>query len=313
MNKFTNVLENVLGLFEPQKHINSIPLFYISKKSDYKGLVLKEGYIVVDQVDHVPIYILEPAELTKSMPAVLCLHQTTQDMSIGADEVIGKRGVENYSYALELAKQGFVTISPDYPLFGKYSIDLRDIYHTWGYESVTMKGIVNHMAAVNVLESLNYVDNSRIGCIGHSLGGTNALFSTYFDKRLKATVVSAGFTSFRKYAETSESKDLSGWSRRDKYMPNILTMYDNSPDKMPFDFNDLLCELCNRPLFASIPKKDEVFDYEGALSSIKYALNNCMNKTQIEYITPDYNHNFHDEARAQAYKFLINHINDGYS
>ena len=39
-----------------------------------------------------------------------------------------------------------------------------------------MKGIWNHMRAVDLLQSLDEVDNDRIGCIGHSLGGHNTLY-----------------------------------------------------------------------------------------------------------------------------------------
>jgi cephalosporin-C deacetylase-like acetyl esterase len=48
-----------------------------------------------------------------------------------------------------------------------------------------MKGIVNHRRAVDVLQSLPYVDRQRIGAIGHSLGGHNTLFVAAFDERIR--------------------------------------------------------------------------------------------------------------------------------
>ena len=51
--------------------------------------------------------------------------------------------------------------------------------------SATMKGIVNHRRAVDLLASLPEVDPRRIGVIGHSLGGHNSLFVAAFDPRIK--------------------------------------------------------------------------------------------------------------------------------
>jgi cephalosporin-C deacetylase-like acetyl esterase len=44
-----------------------------------------------------------------------------------------------------------------------------------------MKGIFNHMRAVDLLCSRPEVDPKRIGAIGHSLGGHNAMFVGLFD------------------------------------------------------------------------------------------------------------------------------------
>ncbi len=46
-----------------------------------------------------------------------------------------------------------------------------------GYASATMKGIWKHMRAVDLVASLAEVDPERIGAIGHSLGGHNAIFA----------------------------------------------------------------------------------------------------------------------------------------
>ena len=67
-----------------------------------------------------------------------------------------------------------------------------------GYVSGTMKGIWDHMRAVDVLQSMPEVDGSRIGVMGNSLGGHNSLFVAVFDPRIKAIVCSSGFDSFLK-------------------------------------------------------------------------------------------------------------------
>lgn len=176
-----------------------------------------------------------------------------------------------------------------------------------------MKAIVNHIAAVSVLEILPKVNASQIGCIGHSLGGTNALFSTFFDHRIKATVVSAGITTFQRYAETSKTGNLLNWSLRNKYMPNIKLKYKNDPSNVPFDFPELLASLAYRPIFISAPKKDEIFDYLGAKQCIEFSIEVNRNSDQtkrIKYTTPNSNHDFPKYVRKSAYKFLQKSLNN---
>ena len=53
-----------------------------------------------------------------------------------------------------------------------------------------MKGIFNHMRCVDLLQAREDVDHERIGVLGHSLGGHNAIFLGAFDIRLKVIVSS---------------------------------------------------------------------------------------------------------------------------
>ena len=205
----------------------------------------------VEKKDRVPAYLFIPSVKNGTVPGILCLHQT---ISIGKSEPAGLGGSPNLNYALELAKRGYVTLAPDYPNFGDYSYDP----YANGYVSASMKGIWNHMAAVDLLQSLPEVDPERIGCIGHSLGGHNSLFLAVFDTRIKAVVTSCGFTSFFKYY----GGDLTGWSHKG-YMPKIASIYEKNPSKMPFDFTEILGAIAPRALFINAPVHDSNFDISG--------------------------------------------------
>jgi hypothetical protein len=85
---------------------------------------------------------------------MLCLHQT---IKMGKDEPVGLEGNANLHYAKELAERGYVSIVPDYPYLGENAVDP----YQNGYVSCTMKGIENHMRAVDVLQSLSEVDPTR--------------------------------------------------------------------------------------------------------------------------------------------------------
>ena len=228
-------------------------------------------------------------------PAALCLHQTTR---IGKDEPAGLGGQTNLHYADELAEHGYVALVPDYPSFGDDKIDFqRDVYGR-GYISGSMKGIVNHIRAVDILVSLPEVDTQRIAVIGHSLGGHNALFVAAFDKRIRAVVTSCGFTSMAYY----KGGNLKGWAS-DPYMPLISTVYHDSSKELPFDFSDMFLAIAPRAVFVNAPLHDSNFDVDGVRNCIAKIKNKFPDhRLIVEH--PDCGHDFPPDIRHRAYRFL---------
>ncbi|MFH1303683.1 MAG: dienelactone hydrolase family protein, partial [Planctomycetota bacterium] len=146
---------------------------------------LKISYHTDDLQQRVHAYLFIPHSASKQhpAPAVLCLHQTNS--AIGKEEPAGIKGLPNLKYALELGERGYVTLAPDYPSFGEYPYDFKAHPE---YRSGTMKAIYDNMRSIDLLQSLDYVKGDRIGCIGHSLGGHNTMFTAAFDPRIKALV-----------------------------------------------------------------------------------------------------------------------------
>jgi dienelactone hydrolase len=180
-----------------------------------------------------------------------------------------------------------------------------------GYASGTMKGIWDHMRAVDILESLPEVDLNRIGVIGLSLGGHNALFSTVFDTRLKAVVTSSGFDSFHDYMDG----DLTGWCQ-DRYMPRIRDVYDKNPSKLPFDFSEVVAAVAPLPLFVHAPQSDSNFKVESVqrcLEAVREVYDLLGAKDNLVAIYPEGEHGFPPDARHQAYAFLDRILADGNS
>jgi dienelactone hydrolase len=249
----------------------------------------------VEAGDRVPAWLLIPHGSKRKAPAMLCLHQTTR---MGKDEPAGLGGKDNLHYAHELAERGYVTLAPDYPNFGEYEFDP----YAAGYASATMKGIWNHRRALDLLQSLPQVDRKRIGVIGHSLGGHNALFVAVFDTRIKAVVTSCGFNSFFSYA----GGDLTGWSHAG-YMPRIATVYGKDPKRMPFDFTEVLAALAPRPVFINAPLRDDNFPVQGVRDCIEVArpvYRLLSAETNLVALHPDSGHDFPAPVRAAAYEWL---------
>jgi hypothetical protein len=252
--------------------------------------------------DRVPAYVFLPKVRKGPIPAVLCLHQTTK---LGKAEPAGLGGLKNLHYALELAERGYVTIAPDYPGYGEYKD--CDPYKL-KYDSATAKGIINHRAALDVLESMPEVDKSRIGCIGHSLGGHNTLFVSLFDDRIKVLATSCGFCSFPKYM----GGDLKGWSHKG-YMPRIASVYQCDPKQMPFDFTEILASMAPRPVFINAPLKDTNFAVDGVRDCVKaarpvYQLFGKPDHLVVEH--PDCGHDFPLDVRERCYQFFDRYLRD---
>lgn len=250
-----------------------------------------------DENDRVPAYLLTPqgAPREKRLAAMLALHQT---IGIGKGEVVGLGGSPNLHYGRELAQRGYVVLAPDYPSFGDYRYDFQ---HS-AYVSGTMKGIVNHLRAVDVLASLPEVDPQRIGVIGHSLGGHNAIFVGAFDPRLKVIVSSCGWTPFHDYY----GGKIAGWTS-DRYMPRLRTVYELNPDRVPFDFYELVAALAPRGFFSNSPTGDGNFDVAGVKKAeVKarevFTLLGAADRLQVRY--PDSGHDFPPDVRREAYAFI---------
>jgi hypothetical protein len=120
-------------------------------------------------------------------------------------------------------------------------------------------------------------------------------------------VTSCGFTAFHDYYEGN----LAGWTS-DRYMPRIRDLYGNDPNKMPFDFHEVLAAIAPRSIFINAPVSDNNFEVGGVKKVVAEAT-----KAQQIYgavagdITvryPECDHDFPDEVRAEAWKWLAERL-----
>ncbi|HEY1598927.1 MAG TPA: alpha/beta fold hydrolase [Pirellulales bacterium] len=230
------------------------------------------------------------------LPALLALHQTA---TVGKGDTAGLGAPTSRPYAAELAARGYVVLAPDYPSFGdSQGYD----FQADRYQSGTMKGIFNHMRCVDLLTARDDVDAERIGAIGHSLGGHNAMFVGVFDSRLKVIVSSCGWTPFHDYYEGK----IAGWTS-DRYMPRLRDAYGLDADRVPFDFYEVVAALAPRAFFSNSPLHDNNFDVAGVKKGIAaaagiYKLLGAPDQLQARY--PDCGHDFPTDVRREAYGFI---------
>ncbi len=275
------------------------PEVKVLERIESDGFVRLSIQYLAQADDWVPAYLFLPRECSDAqrVPAMLALHQTT---ALGKKEPAGEGEghASNLAYARELAQRGYVVLAPDYPSFGDYPYDFRKSK----FASGSIQGVFNHMRGVDLLRAREEVDPDRIGVIGHSLGGHNSMFLGAFDERIKVIVSSCGWTPFHDY----KGGHLAGWDQ-DRYMPRIRDVYGNDPDRVPFDFYEVVAVLAPRVFFSNSPLHDDNFAVEGVKKAEPkarevFALLGAAGQLQICY--PDCGHDFPPDVRREAYEFI---------
>jgi len=153
----------------------------------------------------VPCQILYPKNMKKdkSNAAIICSHGHGR---FGKDPVAGIRSSQghiqdikdmNYNYGEQMAKAGFLTISPDLRVFGERRdgenpFPGRDPCNVNFIKGAIMGlytlalNIWDIKCCVDYLETREEVNPERIGMMGLSQGGTMTTFATAVEDRIKA-------------------------------------------------------------------------------------------------------------------------------
>ena len=258
--------------------------------------------------DTVSGYLLLPDGVSprNPAPAIIALHST---LNPGAGVTVGlDTTFPNRNYGQELARRGYVVLATDeisagervYPgdkPFVTSQFDRK--YPQW---SAMGKMLADHIRAVDLLFSLAEVDTSRIGTIGHSLGGYNAFFLEAFDSRVKAAVSSCGFVSI------GGSEYPFRFARQEWFVHfPVLRDYVRS-GLVPCDMHEVLSLCAPRPLFNYSARQDHIFpDFQAVEMPLRqvselYRILGAAERFDLIYGEGD--HDFPAEVREKAYLWL---------
>ncbi len=249
--------------------------------------------------------IILPPDLKErgSAKAVLAIHGTN---TMGKFSMMNPTKCEDRMYALELARRGFVTLSPDQFGFGESvstedgKRQFEDFYKNYPEWSTTGRRVLGHIRAVDVLDALDYVEKDGYGVIGNSLGGQASFFLIGFDKRVKASVVSTGISPFATNAYRLIHKE-------NPIHPYEAAMLEKN-GKSPWELNELMGLCAPRAVLFLEPFNDPYNPYTGiGFECVKsahkvYALLDAPKNLSI-YIHGD-GHDTVPEVRNFAYSWL---------
>ncbi|MDH7570758.1 MAG: acetylxylan esterase, partial [Armatimonadota bacterium] len=268
-----------------------------------------------EEHDRITAWLVLPDGLPGPAPAVLCLHGTTADAK---DACVGrgKNPGGSNGIALHLAKRGFVTLAPDHfnagerleP--GEKPYDSGPLYARHPRWSDSGKAVFDGKRCLDFLQTLPEVDATRLGSIGHSLGGYSTLFLAALDDRVKAAVCSCGVTAW------AVDPNRLNWSRvepgRYVHFPK-LRRYWEAGRPAPVDFHEIMALVAPRAfLNISAVGNDVCFPVFAPFPELYYQVESVYKLLGAEgkfcaYFHSE-GHRFGHAARSLAYAWLEQHL-----
>lgn len=263
----------------------------------------------VEPDERISAYLLVPKNLKERNPAIIASHQHNAEFHVGKSETAGLTENSSYHYGLDLCLRGYVVLCPDHlgfedrrpPEFKRFENNYlegsnyeRHIFCNYilNGSSLQAKYLSDLVSGVDLLESMFYVDNTRIGVIGHSLGGQEALWLAWYDERIKVAVSSCGFSQIRNII-------------RDGINHNYA-MYSFGFLKY-CDIGDIVCDLAPKPFLMTNGTDDRIFPLDGAHEIAAAASEAYAKKGYPDHFKPiifEGVHSFPKVVKEQAYNWL---------
>lgn len=249
------------------------------------------------------------AAIDRRLPLVLCLHQTTAE---GKDSPIGLSGDHRGGdFALDLVRRGFVCFAPDEFCAGDRApacggpFDTTVFYRDQVDWSAPAKALWDLQHALDFLAKLPFVDQNKIGVIGHSHGAHNALMLAALDERISATVVHCGPKLLRsdprraEFCRDDPSKYL--------YYPRLAPFLADT-ETLPFDFDIAAYLTAPRDLLIVMNRNET--DDEGSMpwTLATLAIDKRLERDGLSKCLSVRHfvgwHGFTDESRQIAYEWI---------
>jgi dienelactone hydrolase len=228
------------------------------------GCTREKVSYMVEPGQRVSAYLFVPTGEGRH-PAVLCIHQHNREYHLGKSEPAGLSGNPEQFYALELAKRGYATLTPDALCFEeRQHSSLRGMEYerfeatrrlTEG-SCLQAKMLWDLTRALDYLLTRREVDGRRIGCLGHSLGGQETLFLNATDRRIAAGASSCGFSGYRAIFDAAILHNFA------LYVPGILRYGD---------LDRVLGLVAPRPFLVLAGSQDPLFPLQGVQTTVREA------------------------------------------
>jgi dienelactone hydrolase len=182
----------------------------------------------------IPAYLLLPNG-EGPFAAVLVHHQHAGERHLGKSEVCGLAGDPLQAFGPALAKKGLVVLAPDSICFEDRrrnhtgiepgEDDVMQHYDELCYRLVRgdtlMRKVLSDSAqGISLLLGHPQIDSGRLGIMGHSYGGSTALFHGALDERIRFACASGTAGSYRYLIANQIGIEMS------KVIPGFTLRYD---------------------------------------------------------------------------------------
>ena len=284
----------------------------IESEEKLEGLTRRLVRYSVAEGERIGAYLLVPESATEKTPGILAIHQHGGQFELGKSEPAGLSANPMYHYGLELCRRGYVVLCPDQLAFeerrppkwrgpgdGPWYERFEAMRLFLEGSSLQAKYLADLVKGLDYLTSLDFVDPERIGAIGHSLGGQETLWLTWFDTRVKAGVSSCGFALMRAIIRDAINHNMAA------YVPGFLKLGDT----------DLIAAgIAPRAFFFSAGDEDGIFPINSVreiAASVEAVYERRGWAENFRYVEFRGGHGFPDEVKEQAYAFLDAHLKSG--
>lgn len=244
----------------------------------------------------IPAIVVKPANVTKPLPAIICLPGTSGTRQHLTDAQLKLSPFPRTGWARALAREGFLTISLDYR--GSEARQ-QNILTDAVREQLTGRSymgllVYEVMRAVDYLQTRSDVDRQRIGVTGFSLGGAMSWYAAAADPRLRVVVpVCSGAGT---YDALLNSQPHTRYHSQYFYPAGFLQTF-------PGDQPELFAALAPRPVLIVGRDQDQGMPVEG-LRKLEQEVSAAYRKRSMPerfavHLTPG-NHDYSEEMFAQV-------------
>lgn len=265
----------------------------------------------VEPGERVAAWLLRPKgdAPSRGWPGILAAHQHAGEYDLGKGEPAGLSADPMYHYGLDLCRRGYVVLCPDHLCFedrrppeaarsANRALDGAS-YETFEFTRRLLLGsclqtkYLHDLArALDVLAGLPDVDAGRLGVVGHSLGGQEALWLAWYDERVRAAVSSCGFGTIRTILRDGINHNKA------MYVPGLLELCD---------LDALAMQVAPRAFLLTAGEGDAIFPIDGVrefADAARAAYEAAGVPERFRAVTFDGGHGFPNDVKAEAYAFL---------
>jgi dienelactone hydrolase len=216
-------------------------------------------------------YLLLPNKASRPAPVMICIpgHGRGVDDIVGINELGNERTDKagyQHDFAIQVAEAGMAALAIEPMGFGcrRDPINARQGLSRKACDPAaggallvgeTMVGwrVWDVMRTIDYIATRSELDQSRVGCMGISGGGTITVFSTALDQRIRVALVSGYLNTFR---------DSIGSLAHciDNYVPGILKSAE---------MYEVAGLIAPRPLFVESGEKDNIFPIRASIESFE--------------------------------------------